>query len=63
MRISFKDSNLSRTTTRSRFLMTSWNAAREEEQKLRLCKVSINQSIIYFRIISLHIIARSQLAN
>ena len=59
MRISFKDSNLSRTTTRSRFLMTSWNAAREEEQKLRLCKVSI----IYFRIISLHIIARSQLAN
>ena len=59
MRISFKDSNLSRTTTRSRFLMTSWNAAREEEQKLRLCKVSI----IYFRIISLHIIARSQLAH
>ena len=46
MRISFKDSNLSRTTTRSRFLMTSWNAAREEEQKLRLCEVSINQSFI-----------------
>ena len=27
---------LSRTTTRSRFLITSWKAAREEAQKLRL---------------------------